>query len=119
MTAITRKDQTNAVEVSTRYFKKSDASGALFNFVQAGSVSSNGSVFLPLDRNVSHNHTLPFYLNPGFYQVRVYDIEYDETLSNGVGYPAAFDELNLTDNVHGKIYTKVLLCRYMLIYLYM
>lgn len=104
MMAMTRKSETNAVEVSARYYNNSDASGALFNFVyndQSGSVSSNRSVFFPLDRNASHNYTLPFNLNPGNYLVCVYDIEHDGTLSNGVRYPAASDELILTENVHG------------------
>ena len=100
MMAGARKNPSNAVEVFAAYVKNSNAMGALFNFVyDAGAgVSSNISAFLPLDRNTSHDHTLTFDLYPGRYTVCVYDIEHDGMLSTGVRYPAASDELTVTNN---------------------
>ena len=85
------------------YSKSSTASGALFSFVfitDSGDVDFSRSFFLALDRNTSHNYTLPFDLYPGHYRVHVYDIERDGTLHNGVGYPAVTEELftNFTNN---------------------
>ena len=85
------------------YSKSSTASGAMFSFVfitDSGDVDFCRSILLALDRNTSHNHTLPFDLYPGHYRVYVYDIERDGTLHNGVGYPAVAEELftNLTNN---------------------
>ena len=58
-----------------------------------GDVDFNRSFLLALDRNTSHNHTLPCDLYPGHYRVYVYDIVHDGTLHNGVGYPAVTEEL--------------------------
>ena len=88
--------ENSAVTVTTKYSDHSTASGALFNFVfitDNGDVDFNRSFLLALDRNTSHNHTLPFDLHPGHYRVYVYDIEHDGTLHNGVGYPAVAEEL--------------------------
>ena len=84
------------IDIVTNYAGFSNARGALFSFVfitDSGDVDFSKSFLLPLDRNTSHNHTLPFDLHPGRYRVYVYDIEHDGTLHNGVGYPAVTDEL--------------------------
>ena len=75
------------------YSEHSTSSGVLLSFVFSGDVDFSRSFLLALDRNTSHNHTLPFDLYPGHYRVYVYDIEHDGTLHNGVGYPAATEEL--------------------------
>ena len=80
-----------SIVLTTVYSEYSTASGALFSFVfttDSGDVDFSRSFLLALDRNTSHNHTLPFDLHPGHYRVYVYDIEYNRTLHNGVGYPA-------------------------------
>ena len=59
----------------------------------SGDVDFSRSFLLALDRNTSHNHTLPFDLYPGQYRVYVYDIEQDGTLHNGVGCPAVTERL--------------------------
>ena len=59
----------------------------------SGDVDFSRSFLLALDKNTSHNHTLPFELYPGQYRVYVYDIEHDGTLNNGVGYPAVTERL--------------------------
>ena len=84
------------VTLTAVYSKYSTASGALFGFVfitNSGDLDFSRSFLLALDRNTSHNHTLPFDLYPGHYRVYVYDIKHDGTLHNGVGYPAATEEL--------------------------
>ena len=86
------------------YSEVSDASGALFSFVfitDSGDVDFGRSFLLALDRNTSHNHTLPFDLYPGHYRVYVYDIEHDGTLHNGVGYPAVREELLISEDYQG------------------
>ena len=90
----------------TVFSKFSTASGALFSFVfiaDSGDVDFSRSFLLALDRNTSHNHTLPFDLHPGHYRMYVYDIEHDGTLHNGVGYPAVTEEIALFTNLtnHG------------------
>ena len=84
-------NEDNGIKLETAYFDKSDASGALYSFVfitDGGYVDFSRSFLLALDRNTSHNHTLPFDLHPGRYRMFVYDIEHNGTLNNGVGYPA-------------------------------
>jgi hypothetical protein len=88
-------DTNGMINTSVTYFEHSTASGALFSFVyiaESGRVNFNRSFLLALDKNTS-NHTLPFNLYPGHYQVFIYDIEHNRTLSNGVGYPA--DQLSI------------------------
>ena len=63
------------VTVTSVYFDHSTASGALFSFVfitDSGDVDFSRSFLLALDRNTSHNHTLPFDLYPGHYRVHAY-----------------------------------------------
>ena len=96
----------NSLTVFTMFSKHSDASGALFSCVfitDSEDVDFSKSFLLALDRNTSHNHTLPFDLYPGLYRVYVYDIEHDGTLNNGVRYPAVTDPLliNITNNGNG------------------
>ena len=82
------------VTIATLYSEHSGASGALFSFVfitEDGDVNFTRSALLALDRNTSLNHTLPFDLYPGRYNVFVYDIEHDGTLYSGVGCPADTD----------------------------
>ena len=94
--------------LTASYSEHSTASGALFSFVfitDSGDVDFNRSFLMALDRNTSHNHTLPFDLYPGHYRVYVYDIELDGALHNGVGYPAATEELftNLSNRTHKNV----------------
>ena len=86
----------NSSTVYTMFSEYSTASGVLFSFVfitDSGDVDFSRSFLLALDRNTSHNHTLPFDLYPGQYRVYVYDIEHNGTLHNGVVYPAVTEEL--------------------------
>ena len=102
MVMVTAKMQEQAIVIKALYSEHSTASGALFSFVFSGDVDFRRSFLLALDRNTSHNYTLPFDLYPGHYRVYVYDIEHDGTLNNGVGYPAVIEELfpkfDLTNN---------------------
>ena len=96
-------ETSDAILIMTHYSEHSDASGALFSFVfiaENGDVDFTRSTLLALDRNTSLNHTLPFDLYPGRYRVYMYDIECNGTLSNGLQYPAAMNELklNITGN---------------------
>ena len=89
----------NGIKVATVYFSHSGAYGALFSFVfitNSGDVDFRRSFLLALDRNTSHNHTLPFDLYPGHYKVHVYDIEHNGTLHNGIGYPAVTIDETIT-----------------------
>ena len=95
-----------AIILKTVYSEHSTASGALFSFVfitDSGDVDFSRSFLLALDRNTSHNHTLPFDLYPGHYRVYVYDIEHDGMLRNGVGYPAVMDGLFTNGTSNGKV----------------
>ena len=86
----------NTVVLITVYSEHFTASGAFFSLMfitDSGDVDFSRSFLLALDRNTSHNHTLPFDLYPGHYRVYVYDTEHDGTLHNGVGYPAVTEEL--------------------------
>ena len=98
------RNRCGEITLNTVYSKYSTASGALFSFVfitDSGDVDFSRSFFLALDRNASHNHTLPFDLYPGHYSLYVYDIEHDGTLHNGVGYPAVTEELlNITNSTN-------------------
>lgn len=87
--------QSNEVKVTTVYSEYSDASGALFNFVciEGNATKYLGPALLALDRNISQDYTLPLNLFAGQCRLFVYDIEYDGTLSLGVGYPAVTDGL--------------------------
>ena len=97
VSAQTSQSEEHAIIVTTKYFDHSTASGALFSFAfiicDSGDVDFGRSFLLALDRNTSHNHTLPFDLYPGHYRVYVYDIEHGGALHNGVGYPAVTGEL--------------------------
>ena len=93
--ATARESGEDQVNVQTDYFEYSTASGALYMLVfitEDGAVDFNRSVLLALDRNTSHNHTLPFNLSPGNYNVIAYDIEDNGTLFSGVGYPAVINK---------------------------
>ena len=95
-----------AIILETVYSEHSTASGALFSFVfitDSGDVDFRRSFLLALDRNSSHNHTLPFDLYPGYYRVYVYDIEHGGVLRNGVGYPAVMDGLFTNGMSNGKV----------------
>ena len=62
----------NRFTLYTMYSDHSTASGALFSFVfiaDSGDVDFSRSSLLALDRNTSHNHTLPYDLYPGQYRV--------------------------------------------------
>ena len=115
---VVEKTQEMRVALTATYSEHSTASGALFSFVfitDSGDVDFSRSFLLALDRNTSHNHTLPFDLYPGHYRVYVYDIEYDGTLQNGVGYPAVWDELftNLSNGIMAlKFFTNTYFLQY-------
>ena len=102
MVMVTAEMQEQAIVITALYSEHSTASGALFSFVFSGDVDFSRSFLLALDRNTSHNYTLPFDLYPGHYRVYVYDIEHDGMLLNGVGYPAVtgelFSKLDMTNN---------------------
>lgn len=96
--------QSNDIQIKTVYTEQSDAMGALFSFVfisDIGTVDFTKSILLALDKNSSHDYTLPFNLFAGQYRLFVYDTEIDGTVSNGVGYPAVTDELRITGNSQG------------------
>lgn len=89
------------MKVTTVYSDYSDAKGALLNFVSIDNrndIDFTKSALLALDRNISHDYTLPFNLFPGQYIVLCLDIEHNGTLFSGVGYPAGRDELVSTQN---------------------
>ena len=76
--------------IITEYFEYSTAMGTLYIFIfinEDRSINFNKSIYLPLDRNSSHNYTLPD-ISPGQYQMSVYDIDRDVTLHDSVNYPA-------------------------------
>ena len=91
------------ITVETDYFEHSSASGALYIFVFYASRvdDTTKSIYLPLDRNTSLNYTLPFSLGAGRYNV--YDIESDETLASGVGYPAVNREIVTNTTFQGRM----------------
>ena len=93
---IASQTEYSTVTVTSVYSEHSTASGALFSFVfitDSDNLDFSRSFFLALDRNTSHNHTLPFDLYPGHYRVYLYDIDHDKTLHNGLGYAAVTQEL--------------------------
>ena len=93
---------TNGIEITTAYFNHSTATGALFSFVfisDSGYVDFSRSLLLPFDRNLSHDHRLPFDLYPGLYMIHVYDIEHNGTLYNGVGYPAVSTDVQMHQGI--------------------
>ena len=93
------------VKIMTTYPRPSNARGALFIFgfiTNSGDVDFNISFLIALNRNTSHNHTLPFDFYPGRYRMYVYDIEYDAKLHDGVGYPAVTAEIFVGGNGQGK-----------------
>lgn len=99
------KTQNNAVKVTTVYNSEpSDAKGALYIFVFIDDSNTTRLTFFALDKNDSHDYTLPFNkLLPGNYTVFVYDIEHDGTLSDGIGYPAARDMLLTSNEYKGNL----------------
>ena len=82
---------------TTEYFEYSTAMGALYIFIfinEDRSLDFKKSIYLPLDRNSSHNYTLPD-LSSGEYQMSVYDIDRDVTLHESVSYPANTDMFSI------------------------
>ncbi len=97
-------EEDSGITVETDYFEHSSASGALFIFVpldDSGAADLTRAVYLTLDRNTSHNHTLPFSLSGGRTAIFVYDIENDGTLVSGEGYPAVNTEQVTNDTTQG------------------
>ena len=93
----------NNLEVVVTFFAESTARGAVMNCVSvndSGEINITSSVLLTLERNNSTAMS-SFNLYPGQYQVFVYDIEQDGTLSSGVGYPAVTDQLLVSGNRNG------------------
>ena len=86
--------------IAANYIEGSNASGALFSFLSINNseIDFMQSVLLAVDRN---NNSMPLNLHPGYYRLYVYDIEYDGTLHNGVGYPAVIEEFNTSLNSQG------------------
>ncbi len=101
----TISDVHKRINIVTDYFEHSSAAGAFFIFVflTGKTVDLTRTVYLALDRNTSRNHTLPFSLSPGRYDVCVYDIESDGTLASGVGYPAVVRELVISNATGGNV----------------
>ena len=86
--------------ITTEYFEYSTAMGALYIFIfinEDRSLDFNKSIYLPLDRNSSHNYTLPD-ISPGQYQMSVYDIDSNVTLHDSVSYPANTDTFSIISN---------------------
>ena len=99
-----RKIPEMRIALIASYSELSTARGALFSFVfitDSGDVDFSRSFLLALDKNTSHNHTLPFDLYPGHCSVYVYDIEHDGTLHNGVGYPAVTTNITMESGING------------------
>ena len=93
----------NTIEVVVTFFAESTARGAVMNCVSvndSAEINITSSVLLTLERFNSTAMT-SFNLYPGQYQVLVYDIEQDGTLSSGVGYPAITDQLLVSGNRNG------------------
>ena len=93
----------NTIEVVVTYFAESTARGAVINFVSVndcGEINITSYVLLTLER-INSTAITSFNLYPGQYQVFVYDIEQDGTLSSGVGYPATTDQLLVSGNRNG------------------
>ncbi len=110
-------DDRGEVRITTKYFNhfSSSAMGAFVAIMftddnDGGSISFTRSVYLPLNKRMSQNYTLPFDLYPGDYLVYVYDIEINKRLKNGVNYPASIDQLLIRENTQfqpGEICNKV------------
>ena len=81
----------NALSVTTSYSNTSGATGVLLLLQY---ITSNGSLDLSkshpivLDKSSSSNHTIND-LFSGHYRVLAYDVEQDQKLAVGIGYPAA------------------------------
>ena len=71
-------------------FTNSNAGGALLSFIAItdDEVNFTTSALVSVNKEISHNYTLPFSLSPGRYRVFVYDIKHDGTLPSDVNYPA-------------------------------
>ena len=90
----------NTIEVVVTFFAKSTARGAVMNCVSvndSGEINITSSVLLTLER-INRTAMTSFNLYPGQYQVFVYDIEQDGTLSSGV---AITDQLLVSGNRNG------------------
>ena len=91
--------------ITTEYFEYSTAMGALYIFIfinEDRSIDFKKSIYLPLNRNSSHNYTLPD-ISPGQYQMFVFDIDRDVTLHDIVNYPADTDMFSIiNDGPQGK-----------------
>ena len=96
-------NQNNEVEISVGYFEFSSASGAFISVTDEGNIDLTKTVFTTISRNTSTANMLPYSLSPGRYNVFVYDIELDGTLSSGVGYPAVTYELLLNQSTSGEL----------------
>ena len=93
----------NTIEVVVTFFAESTARGAVMNCVsvnESGEINITSSVLLTLER-INSTAMTSFNLYSGQYQVLVYDIEQDGTLSSGVGYPAITDQLLVSGNRNG------------------
>ena len=93
----------NIIEVVVTFFAVSTARGAVMNCVSvndSGEINITSSVLLTLER-INSTAITSFSLYPGQYQVFVYDIEQDGTLSSGIGYPAITDQLLVSGNRNG------------------
>ena len=94
------------IEISVEYFEFSSASGAFVKFVHVtdeGNVDLTKTIFTTISRNTSTAYVLLYSLSPGQYNMFVYDIEQNQTLSSGVGYPAVAYELFLNQSTNGEL----------------
>ena len=85
VTATVRVAESGAIILSTKYFRHSNESGALYLFYSS---TGNTWALVALNREDSDHYILPIHLPPGRYRVSVYDIEHNGTVLSGVAYPA-------------------------------
>ena len=98
----------NALSVMTTYSDTLGATGVLVSLqflTSSGDLVISRSRLLVLDRSSSSNHTITD-LFPGRYRVLVYDVEQDQKVSSGLGFPAvSIEEVNVTGDNQGTHYT--------------
>ena len=92
--------------IQTLYLENSKASGALFMLMYTNGevIDFTKSAYLALDRNASLHYALTVSLDPGHYEVLVYDIERDGLLFSGVGYPAITTEFSSVNGQGNSLY---------------
>ena len=98
---ISSRAKVNGLHITINYFTNSSTRGVILIFL---CINTNGFmdfielIYLPLDRNGSHEHRV----SPGSFLVLAYDIESDGTLLDGVSYPASTNNLPISGSCRGK-----------------